>query len=534
MTIKIGQLQVCLSMREVSIAGRPVRIGSRAFEILELLIHSNGALVSKDDIIKKVWPETFVEENNLQVHISALRKLLGDGRDLIKTVPGRGYRMVRQDTFASVLPASNGNVLNIGYLSTARSLRIEASEFPLDGNIRDSSETNSGPLRAHNLPAWTSLLVGRDEVCVDIADQLALTRHLSIIGAGGIGKTRLAIEVARSLLRHFNGRAYLLSFAAMADGETVLDTFAKATGVKRHMGHDALQQTVQSFADREVLFVFDNCEHVVAEAAALAEAVLRYCSGARILATSRESLRTASETLHLLAPLTLPQQHASEEGMLQCSAVTLFLMRARAIDPTFARDDASAMFIGTICRRLDGLPLAIELAAARAVALGLQEVYRNLDDRFNTLNGGHRTALPRHQTLKATFDWSHDLLTADERRVLRRLSVFEESFTLASAKAVVCDVHISEENVILAVSGLAAKSLLVTVHSGGSIRYSFLETTRAYALQKLEDNGERRNMACRYAAFVQKIKVGQQNADAPREPAARMRVGGYRAEQVQP
>ena len=493
-------------MREITIEGRPVRLGSRAFEILELLIRSDGALVSKDAIIKEVWPETIVEENNLQVHISALRKLLGADRDLIKTVPGRGYRMARRDSFSF-----HARPLDVASMNSIPA--VETPVLTVDDKLVSCKESTApvfnesdGVIRKRvpmeSLPAWTSPLIGRDEVSAEIAHQLGLARLVSIVGAGGIGKTRLAIDVARNVLSRFDERVYFFSFASSSVGETVLDTFAKVTGERRHQGEGALEQAVLPFINRKALFVFDNCEHVLADATALAEALLQYCGGVRILATSRESLRMAAETVHPLLPLTIPLGEANENSVLQCSAVTLFLTRARAIDPAFGRDPASTILIGAICTRLDGIPLAIELAAARAVVLGLDEVWHNLDDRFNTLTGGHRTAVPRHQTLRATLDWSHDLLGVEEQYVLRRLSVFEESFTLAQAKAVICDVKMSYGSVLSAVIGLVSKSLLVKVQVEGSIHYRLLETTRAYASQKLDDHGERAFIETRHAHTI--------------------------------
>ena len=529
--IKVGRLQVYISTREIKSEGRSVRVGSRAFEILEALLHSNGALVTKDDLIKKVWPETVVEENNLQVHISSLRKLLGDDRDLIKTVPGRGYRFVRPDTLLASESVPYKDCVDSSYSEMPNPMRLDMPGIVSDNiacDLQEAAGKNEMPrVASHNLPAWTAHLVGRRNACRHIANQLESTRHLSIIGAGGIGKTRVAIEVARSLLSRFAEKVYFVSFAAVNNGDAVFDAFCKATGTQRHYGVDAVQRLMLPFVKKKVLFVLDNCEHVIVEATALADAVLHYCGDARILTTSRESLRTAAETLYNLPPLKTPGSEDTEARILQCSAVTLFLRRARAIDPTFGQARSSATLIGAICRRLDGMPLAIELAAARAVVLGLHEVLCNLGDRFSILTGGHRAALPRHQTLKATFDWSHDLLNADERRVLRRLGVFEESFTLASAKEVVCDSQLFEDAIVPAMIGLAAKSLLVTMESDGVFRYRMLESTRAYALQKLDDNGERCVVEARHDSLGQRREKKYDKVRKFKQLGDTSKIGSY-------
>ena len=487
---QIGDIQVNLSMREVRVDGHPIPLGSRAFDILELLICAEGQLVSKDAIIRHVWPETIVEENNLQVHISALRKMLGAYRDLIKTVPGRGYRMVRaNDGVADADPA------------VAVTKPVLVASQSVDDLDALQAKRVAPPVR-ETLPARVSTLIGREDATRELTMLLNAGRHVTVVGAGGMGKTSLAIEVARRVASDYPDGVFLLSLAPVADEAGVVDELVKATGVVRYCATTAVASTLSALSQRKILFVIDNCEHVLDAAAELTEAILQTNPVARVLATSRESLHTAGEILYALPPLATPGTGAPEHEVRDSSAVALFLQRAKSVDPSFAPDERGIRLIGTICRRLDGMPLAIELAAARAVMLGIREVLCNLDDRFRTLTGGRRTALPRHQTLKATLDWSHELLSDTERVVLRRLGIFVDGFTLNAAKSVVCNGEFAEEAMVGALSGLVAKSLVVATRTGVANRYRLLETTRAYALQKLDDYGEYRRTAACHALYI--------------------------------
>jgi predicted ATPase/DNA-binding winged helix-turn-helix (wHTH) protein len=473
--IRIGSLLVDLERREVLADGKPVRLGSRAFDMLAVLIAANGELVSKNEMLKAVWPNAIVEENNLQVHMSALRKMLGESRGLIRTVSGRGYRL----------------------------LQSRAPKTLDEANHAEQVAERATPDRAtpHNLPGSYSPLIGRDQALDDIALALATGRHVTLVGSGGIGKTRLAVEVARGLLALFADGVYLISLASATDASGVLAAFAASVGVTPAMGPLTLATITRQIAGRRMLFVLDNCEHVLGPAAELAETLLNVSPTLRVLATSREPLRVADEHLYWVASLEVPAQDDPSQEVLQCSAVELFLARARAIDTRFSSDERSIHLTGEVCRRLDGIPLAIELAAARAAILGIETLAGHLDDRFNMLTGGNRTALPRHQTLKATLDWSHALLDDAERATLRRLGIFVNSFTMEAAIAVAGDDTMRELDVIAAVSGLVEKSLVVTRVEGGRASYRLLETMRAYAIQKLEDNGERRTVTLQHARY---------------------------------
>ncbi|WP_176061227.1 winged helix-turn-helix domain-containing protein [Paraburkholderia sp. BCC1876] len=489
--IRIGSLLVDLERREVLADGKPVRLGSRAFDMLAVLIAANGELVSKNEMLKAVWPNAIVEENNLQVHMSALRKMLGDSRGLIRTVSGRGYRL----------------------------LQSRAPNTPDDADHEEhvAERATSHPATPHNLPGSYSPLIGRGKALEDVALALSSARHVTLVGSGGIGKTRLAVEIARGLLTRFPDGVYLVSLASATDASGVLAAFAASVGVTPSMGPLTLATLTREIGERRMLFVLDNCEHVLGPAAELAETLLNVSPTVRVLATSREPLRVADEHLYWVASLDVPARDDPSQEVLQCSAVELFVSRARAIDTRFSSDERSIHLTGEVCRRLDGIPLAIELAAARAAILGIETLAGHLDDRFNMLTGGNRTALPRHQTLKATLDWSHALLDDAERATLRRLGIFVNSFTMEAAIAVAGDDTMRELDVIAAVSGLVEKSLVVTRMEGGRASYRLLETMRAYAIQKLEDNGERRSVTLQHARYF--LSLLEREAQGRADPA---------------
>jgi predicted ATPase len=261
-----------------------------------------------------------------------------------------------------------------------------------------------------------------------------------------------------------------------------------------------LQHVAQALAARRLLLVLDTCEHVINAAAGMAEAVLRAGSAVRIIATSREALRGEGEQIHLIPPLAVPAESAEDLGdLLEYGAVRLFLERAQAAEPHFAPDQRITALIAAVCRCLDGIPLAIELAAARATALGIEALASRLDDRFQLLTGGRRTALPRHQTLRATLDWSYGLLTESERVLLCRLAIFTGFFRLDAATAVAASPELEVTDVIEALASLVAKSLVVAEVEGGVARYRLLDTTRAYALEKLDESGEREQLSRHHA-----------------------------------
>ncbi|HXZ08016.1 MAG TPA: transcriptional regulator, partial [Paraburkholderia sp.] len=347
-------------------------------------------------------------------------------------------------------------------------------------------------------------LIGRESAVDEIAAMLADTPVVTLVGAGGIGKTSLAIRVARELGHRFAGGVRYVELAPLSEPGTVLVAVAEACGVHCASGGISAPEIADTLARSQCLIVFDNAEHVVDVVARLVDVLLPHCPPLNVLVTSREPLRVAGESIYRVRPLEVAADDAPLEHLLSSSAVQLFLRRTRALACDLGTDDRSVRLIGDICRRLDGIPLVIELAASRAVALGVAGVYAHLDDRLQLLAGGHRNALPRHQTLRATFDWSYALLDAMSRRVFRRLGVFAGVFSFEAICAVAVDDDMTVAGVITSISGLTEKSLLNVEYEDGVARYRLPESTRAYALDKLRDEGELQSAAERHAQFLQR------------------------------
>lgn len=457
--IQIGKLQIDLEQGEIWQDGAMLHVGSRALDILALLIDADGALVSKKEIMERVWPTSCVEENNLQVHIAALRKALGEERHLIRTIPGRGYQLVQSTALAKA------------------SCKSMCRSTPYSGVI--------GPL------ACMSKLVGRDDAIGQIVTLLDELPELTLVGAGGIGKTCLANQVAHQVGDKYRNGVRFFELAAMSEAAMVLAALARSCE-PAHLPTRAFgaKQIAQALADQESLIVLDNAEHVIEVVTELVALLVAWAPQLRILVTSREPLRLADEAVFRVPPLDVPAAGARADEVAACSAVQLFVCRARSMGHDFSADPQSMLLIGEICRRLDGIALAIELAAARAVALGVDCVHRLLDDRLQLLTGGHRNSLPRHQTLRATFDWSYSLLDPVSRSVFRMLGTFAGSFTLEAVCAVALDRGIQIAQVIESIGDLVDKSLLNVEFEGTLARYRLSESTRAYALDKLRDEGE--------------------------------------------
>lgn len=327
-------------------------------------------------------------------------------------------------------------------------------------------------------------------------------RLVTLVGAGGIGKTRLSLEVARQLLSRFPDGVWLAELGPLSDPELVPVTVATALGLALASGTLSAERVAAALGTKQVLLILDNCEHLIEAAARVAEALLRASPGAWVLATSREPLLTPGEYVYRVPPLEVPAEGVEQsEQLLRAGAVRLFVARACAADPRFSLDQPSAAIAAAICRRLDGIPLAIELAAARAPALGVEVLAARLDDRFRLLTGGHRTALPRHQTLRATLDWSYELLPESERVVLRRLAVFAGGITLDSASAVAGDAEIAASDVVDRLANLVTKSLVTADVGHPGAHYRLLDTTRAYVLEKLTETGELEAVARRHAEY---------------------------------
>jgi predicted ATPase/DNA-binding winged helix-turn-helix (wHTH) protein len=477
--IAFGRFQVLASRREVLADGRPVKLGGRAFDVLMALIEARGAVVSREALMARVWQGRIIAGNSLPAQIAALRAAFGVDRTLIRTVSGRGYQFT-------------GEIRNL-------------SEGPNNAvaEVEKAEHTSVPP--PTNIPEPVSELIGREEELGEILNLVAIHRLVTLTGAGGIGKTTLALALARELRPHFADGVWRSEFSALADPELVPAAVAAAVGLELSGGEVSAQRVAQALADRRVLLVLDTCEHVIA-AAAMGEAMLGVGSTLHIMATSREPLRAGGEWVYPVRPLAVPGVDVTaDDDPLRYGAVRLFIERARAAEPRFAPDRRLIAIIAAICRRLDGIPLAIELAAARASALGIEALAARLDDRFRVLTGGRRTALPRHQALRATLDWSYELLAEPERVLLRSLAIFTGPFSLEAAAAVAVSPELAAPDVIEGLLGLVAKSLVVAGGEGAVARYRLLDTTRAYALEKLEESGERERLAHRHAEYYRQL-----------------------------
>jgi predicted ATPase/DNA-binding CsgD family transcriptional regulator len=349
------------------------------------------------------------------------------------------------------------------------------------------------PGGAAHLPAPLTSFIGRERETADVARMLGTTRLLTLTGAGGCGKTRLALEVARRPVAEYADGVWLVELAPLADPALVPRAIADAVGAPEPVGRPPLDALVDHLRDKAGLLVLDNCEHLVEACALAAERLLRACPALRLLATSREALRVGGETTWRVPSLSLPAEACpTVEAVARSEAGRLFAERAAAAVVGFALTEENAAAVGQICQRLDGIPLAIELAAARMPVLSVEEIAARLDEafgprsgRFRLLTGGSRTALPRQQTLRATVDWSHELLSEPERTLLRRLSVFAGGWTLEAAEAVA---GVGDPFELLA--RLVAKSLVLAEGQAGATRYRFLETIRQYGRERLRDAGE--------------------------------------------
>ena len=468
-TFAFGSFRLIPAQRVLLDDGKPLRLGSRALDILITLVEHAGETISKEQLIAHTWPDTVVDDGALRVHVAALRKALGDGRAgrrYVANNPGRGY--------AFVAPVTREHMLS-------------ATAAP------------TGVAEVGNLPAPFTRIVGRDDVIVALAAQLARRRFLTIVGPGGIGKTTVAVAVAGTVRGSYKDGAWFVGLAPLSDPELVPSALSAALGMPSS-GANPLQGLSAWLRDKTALIVLDSCEHVVGAAATLAEAVLKAAPGVSILTTSREPLRAEGETLHRLAALELPANSVdlTADDALGYSAIQLFNERARAAVDGFGVADADVPAVLEICRRLDGIPLALELAAARVGVFGLRDLAAHLDDRFHVLTSGRRTALPRHQTLGAALDWSYQLLPEEQRAALRLLSVFAGNFTLEAAIAVADP---GSFEIVDEIANLVGKSLVAADTRGEIPQYRLLDTTRAYALEKLSKTGEAGRVRMQHAKY---------------------------------
>jgi len=471
-----GPFTVVAGERLLAKEGVPVELGARALDMLIALISKPNEVVSKKELMLRVWPDVTVEEASLRFHMASLRKALGDGKEgarYITTLAGRGY--------CFVAPVSRGS-------RAPEIAPAVAVNFP-----------------HANLPSRPSRMVGRDDDVVRLAAELISWRFVSIVGTGGVGKTTVATAVAHHLLDSFAGSVLFVDFGMLIDPKLASTAVASMLG-QSVQSEDASQGLIAFLQSRRTLLILDNCEHLLETVAPLAARIIEAAPQAHILATSREALQVEGEHVYRLDALACPPEEPdlTAASVQKFPATRLFVERAIASGARLDLSDDEARVIAAICRKLDGVALAIELAARRVESHGLQQTAALLDERLARLWHGSRTAPPRQQTLQATLDWSYGLLSLQERLVLRRLAVFVGHFTLDAALEVVTDAPVDRSIVFEAIDSLVAKSMVATRPTGAMMRYRLLDTTRAYALDISLDAAEATDLALRHANYYRR------------------------------
>src|SRR5450756_2137862 len=487
-----------------------VEVGSRALDVLIALVESAGEVVGQRELMVRAWPNVVVGDGSLRVTIAGLRKALGDGHD--------GMRYI-------------ANVTGRGYCFVAHVDRSKAQ--PLASTPSPPLISEPQPVPKHKLPARLARMVGRDGAVDTLSMLLASRRFVSVVGPGGMGKTTVAISIAHALLDEFGGAVYFVDLGAVTDATLVPSAVAAVLGVFGQT-QDPLPGLLAFLAGRRLLLVLDNCEHVIDAAASLTERLHREVPQVHILTTSRESLRVEGEHVHLLVPLDYPtaREDLTAVEALATPAVQLFMERAFAGGYTLDLTDGDAPTVAAICSRLDGIALAIELAGSRVGAYGLQGTADLLSNRFKLLWQGRRSAPPRHQTLAAMLDWSFNLLSARDRRVLGRLSIFVGLFTLEAALVVAADDQTDAMEIADAVTSLIDKSLIWVVLINGAPHHRLLDPTLAYASEKLAQTAEANVVAKQHALYYTQFlsSVAGKGGAASREDvaAARLCLGNIR------
>jgi predicted ATPase/DNA-binding winged helix-turn-helix (wHTH) protein len=470
--LRFGPFELNVAERCLRKADQVIPLGGRAYDILIALLENAGQVVGKAELIAWAWPDVTVEEGSLRVHLSALRKALGDGQfgnKYIANVPGQGYSFI-----------------------------APVDRLPADHN-RDG-----GSAGMSNLPPALGRMVGRNDVVLEIRGLLQTGQRLiTILGAGGIGKTTVALSVGHGAPADFSGAVFFVDLSTITDKDLLVGAIASAVGLGPQFG-DQKQALLDFLRPRRVLIILDSCEHLIEKAAEIADCISGNAPDAYLLATSREALHVPGERVVSLCPLDCPpeQPGLTASNVIAYPAARLFAERVSARRGEFSLRDDEAPMVAEICRKLDGIPLAIELAAGRAAIFGVRNTVARLGSRLDLLKFGRRTANPRHQTLIATLDWSHDHLSEIERVLLRRVAIFVGHFTLEAALAVAEEAPIDGSEIAEALENLVNKSLIGVWTGSRGACYQLLDTTRAYALEKLAISGEQDSIAERHASFA--------------------------------
>jgi predicted ATPase/DNA-binding winged helix-turn-helix (wHTH) protein len=452
--------------------GKVVPLGDRALDILIYLAARPGEVIAKQELIDHVWPDVTVEEGSIRVHVAAIRKALGDGQfgnRYIANVKARGYSFV-------------GTVV------------------PLAGST-ESRKDRSG--HQGRLPVRPLAMIGRETVVSEVSDKLRDERLVTLLGPGGIGKTTIALAVGRAVVEEFGGEVYFVDLESLTDSRLVAAAVATSLGLQLKSKDPGLE-LVDLVRSQKLLIILDSCEHVIDAVASLAEQLYKETEEVHLLTTSRELLKVEGEHCCRVLPLDCPPDGSTQtaHAVLRYPSVQLFVRCVAARAGSFVLTDEEAPFVAEMCRKLDGIPLAIELAAGQVAALGLKNTVSRLVSRPELLKLSHRTAVPRHRTLKATLDWSYDLLSDAEKIVLRRIAPFVGHFTLEGARYVAGELGVGAGEIFDAIAGLVEKSLIASRIDETQARYRLLDTTRAYALEKLEEHAELDVVLRRHAEYV--------------------------------
>ena len=473
MHVAFGDFVFDSDTRELLRGGNRVTLSPKAFQLLEVLIENRPKALSKSVLHDRLWGDTFVVEANLSNLVGEIRHALGED--------SRAPRFVR-------------TVHRFGYAFQGVERNAEQSSvtsLPLDRSSQN------------NLPQQLTRFIGRQREIAAVRSLVSQSRLTTLCGAGGIGKTRLAIEAARHSWDEYADGVCLVEFASISDPQLIPQTVASVLGLREERGRSLTEAVAGYFKSRNLLLVLDNCEHVIGACAQLADALLRNCPNLRILATSRESLAISGETLFRVPPLSLPdsatQLDAASLGKLE--AVELFVERVRAVKAAFVLNESNSGLVAKVCIHLEGIPLAIELAASRMKILSIEQIASRLGDRLKLLRGGSRTSLPRHQTLLAAIDWSYNLLSETEKTLFRRLSVFSGGWTLETAENVCVGESVNRDNLLELLSGLIDKSLVLLDERDGQQRYRFMMTLLEYAQEQLLHSQEAAAMHRAHARF---------------------------------
>jgi predicted ATPase/DNA-binding winged helix-turn-helix (wHTH) protein len=478
-----GEFELDVRAYELRRNGHRVRLARQPMDVLLMLLDRPRELVTREQIAQRLWGPDIHTDVDAGIHTAILkiRQALGDSPEtarFVDTVPGKGYRFV------------------------AAVQLVDGSSAPGESPATMDAATPSAA-RHHNLPAELTSFVGRQRELAELPGILATSRLLCLTGAGGIGKTRLAVRLGHDLKGHFRDGVWLVDLAPLSLPELVPQTIATALGFREGRQRSARDVLIDTLRDRDLLLILDTCEHLVSSCAEVVQALLTEAPALRIVATSREPLGVSGEIVYRVPSLSLPESTPSVtlDALAGFEATHLFLERARRLEPTFAPIPRSVSAIVRLCQRLDGIPLAIELAAARVIVLSPEQIEERLQDRFRLLTGGARTAVARQRTLEATVDWSYQLLSLSERELLCRLAVFPATWTLEAAEQVCDGDGVEADDILDLLTRLVDKSLVIAETAFGERRYRFLETIRQYARVRLADSGGIPRLAERHFEF---------------------------------